>query len=194
MLIALGLLKRGVFSQIVEALVWLPLVLPPVVLGFYLLLLFSPNYAFGAFLEQTLGIRLVFSFSGILIGSIIFSLPFMVNPLKSALESVPKSFYLVSHSLGRGRIFTFFHIVLPNIRSGMLFASLLTFMHTIGEFGVVLMLGGDIRSSTRTVSIAIYTQVEQLSYGVAHMYVLILTALSFGSLFILFRLKRGSFH
>ncbi len=169
--------------KILETLIWLPLILPPSVLGFYLLLTFSPNYAFGSFLENTLGIKLAFSFWGIVIGSIIFSLPFMVNPIKSALISLPKNLKEASYTLGKTPLQTLFLVLLPNIIPSLLLACITTFAHTIGEFGVVLMLGGDIEGVSRTASIAIYTQTELLNYMQANYYALILTITSFCLLF-----------
>lgn len=169
--------------KILETLIWLPLILPPSVLGFYLLLTFSPNYAFGSFLENTLGIKLAFSFWGIVIGSIIFSLPFMVNPIKSALISLPKNLKEASYTLGKTPLQTLFLVLLPNIIPSLLLACITTFAHTIGEFGVVLMLGGDIEGVSRTASIAIYTQTELLNYTQANYYALILTITSFCLLF-----------
>ena len=169
--------------KILETLIWLPLILPPSVLGFYLLLTFSPNYAFGSFLENTLGIKLAFSFWGIVIGSIIFSLPFMVNPIKSALISLPKNLKEASYTLGKTPLQTLFLVLLPNIIPSLLLACITTFAHTIGEFGVVLMLGGDIEGVSRTASSAIYTQTELLNYTQANYYALILTITSFCLLF-----------
>ncbi|CBG40545.1 molybdate ABC transporter permease subunit [Helicobacter mustelae] len=169
---------------LIETIIWMPLVLPPTVLGFYLLIAFSPNYFFGAFLEKHFHIRLVFSFPGIVIGSVIFSLPFMVNPIKNALASLPPSLKEASYTLGKGRIFTLFFVLLPNSISSILLAIITTFAHTIGEFGVVLMLGGDIKGVSRVASIAIYTQAEMLNYSTAHHYALILTITSFALLFI----------
>ena len=144
--------------KILETLIWLPLILPPSVLGFYLLLTFSPNYAFGSFL-------------------------FMVNPIKSALISLPKNLKEASYTLGKTPLQTLFLVLLPNIIPSLLLACITTFAHTIGEFGVVLMLGGDIEGVSRTASIAIYTQTELLNYTQANYYALILTITSFCLLF-----------
>lgn len=171
--------RRNWWTFILETIIWLPLILPPSVLGFYLLLSFSPNYAFGSFLENTLGIRLAFSFWGIVIGSVIFSLPFMVNPIKSALVSLSENLRNVSYTLGKTPMQTLFLVLLPNIVPSLLLACITSFAHTIGEFGVVLMLGGDIEGVSRTASIAIYTQTELLNYQRANQYALILAITSF---------------
>lgn len=175
---------RHKFKLIIETLIWLPLILPPTVLGFYLLLSFSPNYWFGASLKEYFGIQLTFSFLGIVIGSVIFSLPFMINPIKNALASLPPNLKEASYTLGKGRIYTLFFVLLPNITSSILLAIITTFAHTIGEFGVVIMLGGDIAGVSRVASIAIYTQAEQLNYSTAHAYALILTITSFALLLV----------
>ena len=175
---------RHKFKLIIETLIWLPLILPPTVLGFYLLLSFSPNYWFGASLKEYFGIQLTFSFLGIVIGSVIFSLPFMINPIKNALASLPPNLKEASYTLGKGRVYTLFFVLLPNITSSILLAIITTFAHTIGEFGVVIMLGGDIAGVSRVASIAIYTQAEQLNYSTAHAYALILTITSFALLLV----------
>lgn len=175
---------RHKFKLIIETLIWLPLILPPTVLGFYLLLSFSPNYWFGASLKEYFGIQLTFSFLGIVIGSVIFSLPFMINPIKNALASLPPNLKEASYTLGKGRIYTLFFVLLPNITSSILLAIITTFAHTIGEFGVVIMLGGDIAGVSRVASIAIYTQAEQLNYSTAHAYAFILTITSFALLLV----------
>ena len=175
---------RHKFKLIIETLIWLPLILPPTVLGFYLLLSFSPNYWFGASLKEYFGIQLTFSFLGIVIGSVIFSLPFMINPIKNALASLPPNLKEASYTLGKGRIYTLFFVLLPNITSSILLAIITTFAHTIGEFGVVIMLGGDIAGVSRVASIAIYTQAEQLNYSTAHAYALFLTITSFALLLV----------
>ena len=178
------------WKYIVETIVTMPLVLPPTVLGFYLLVLFSPQHGFGHFLETTFGIRVVFSFAGLVIGSVIFSLPFTVNPVKSAFQSVPASLIEASYTLGKSKLETLFRILIPNIKPSILTATVMSFAHTIGEFGVVLMIGGSIPGKTEVASIAIYTQVESLNYPLANMYSLILIALSFGLLLIFYITNR----
>lgn len=173
------------YKIFIEPLVSIPLILPPTVLGFYLLLIFSPNNAFGQFLENTFNIRLVFTFSGLVIGSTIFSLPFMVNPIKSAFENFPTTLLETSYTLGKSRLETLFKVILPNIKPSLLTATIMTFAHTIGEFGVVLMIGGNIPHETRVASIAIYSEVEALNYANAHIYSGLLFIICFFILLIL---------
>ncbi|GAA7072842.1 molybdate ABC transporter permease subunit [Helicobacter pylori] len=171
----------------------MPLVLPPSVLGFYLLLFFSPSSFLGAFLQDALNVKLVFSFQGLILGSVIFSLPFMVSPIKSALISLPTSLKEASYSLGKGEYYTLFFVLLSNIKPSLLMAIITTFTHTIGEFGVVMMLGGDILGETRVASIAIFNETEALNYPKAHQYALTLTLISFSLLFVtLFLNKKQS--
>lgn len=167
------------WTLILETLTWLPLLLPPTVLGFYLLLIFSPDQTLGKILDSLFHTKIAFSFTGIVIGSVIFSLPFMINPIKTGLVSLPAHIRLASFTLGKNSIKTLFLVLLPNILPNILLALTATFTHTIGEFGVVLMLGGDIPGITRVASIAIYTQAELLNYTQAHYYSLTLSTLSF---------------
>lgn len=169
--------SRGRF--IVETLVSMPLVLPPTVIGFYLLLAFSPASGFGLWLDQWLGIRLVFSFEGLVIGSIIYSLPFMVQPIRAGLIGLPANLVEASDLLGKSRLTTLRHVLLPNIKSSLLTATVLTFAHTVGEFGVVLMIGGSIPEVTKVASIAIYEEVESLNYASANVYSAILFVITF---------------
>jgi len=164
---------------LVEAIIGMPLVLPPSVLGFYLLLAFSPSYWFGAWIENILGLRLVFSFPGLVIGSVIYSLPFMVYPLRAGLQSLPASLREASYTLGKSRFETFYKILLPNCKSAILTAIVLTFAHTVGEFGVVLMIGGNIPGVTKVASVAIYNEVEALNYVGANQYALVLFTITF---------------
>ena len=164
---------------LVEAVIGMPLVLPPSVLGFYLLLAFSPSYWFGAWIESILGLRLVFSFPGLVIGSVIYSLPFMVYPLRAGLQSLPASLREASYTLGKSQFETFYKILLPNSKSAILTAIVLTFAHTVGEFGVVLMIGGNIPGVTKVASVAIYNEVEALNYAGANQYALILFTVTF---------------
>lgn len=158
----------------------LPLVLPPTVLGYYLLIAFRPE----GFIASITGLNLAFSFSGLVIASIIFSLPFFVNPIISALEELPKSYEESSFLLGKSRWITFRKILLPNIRFSLLIAIIMSFAHTIGEFGVILMIGGNIPGETRVASIAIYHEVEGLNYAEANEYALLLLSFSFVILFL----------
>ncbi len=163
---------------LLRALVSLPLVLPPTVLGYYLLVTFQPGSGIGKLLDEILGLRLVFSFAGILAGSIIFSLPFMVSPILSGLDALPKSLKEASFTLGKNRWHTFTKVLLPNIRPSMFAAIVMTFAHTIGEFGVVLMIGGNIPGETRVASIAIFHEMEAMNYAMANQYALILLLFS----------------
>ncbi|GAA9479517.1 molybdate ABC transporter permease subunit [Helicobacter pylori] len=186
-------LKRNLLTSLTETLVYMPLVLPPSVLGFYLLLIFSPSSFLGAFLQDALNVKLVFSFQGLILGSVIFSLPFMVSPIKSALISLPTSLKEASYSLGKREYYTLFFVLLPNIKPSLLMAIITTFTHTIGGFGVVMMLGGDILGETRVASIAIFNETEALNYPKAHQYALTLTLISFSLLFVtLFLNKKQS--
>ncbi len=173
-----------------QALANMPLVLPPSVLGFYLLLTFSPAYGLGRFLQNNFHMGMVFSFSGLVLGSIIFSFPFMLNPLLSGLENMPKSLTEASYVLGNGPIATFIQVLLPNLKPALLYGAALTFAHTLGEFGMVLMIGGKIPGKTRVASIAIYDEVESLNFSAANTYALILFVFSFALLMLIFTLQR----
>jgi molybdate transport system permease protein len=152
----------------IEAVTALPLVLPPTVLGFYLLILLSPNAPVGRLWLDVTGSTLTFSFSGLLVASVIYSLPFMVQPLASAFEAVGRAPIEAAASLGASPLDAFCSVALPLSIRGFLTATVLTFTHTLGEFGVVLMVGGNIPGETRVLSIAIYDQVETLRYAEAH--------------------------
>ena len=175
-----------------HALVCMPLVLPPSVLGFYLLLAFSPNHGFGRMVKETVGISLAFSFPGLVIGSVLFSLPFMVNPVLAGFDALPASLSEASYVLGKSRLTTFLRVTLPNLRPALLSGTVLAFAHTLGEFGVVLMIGGKIPGVTRVASIAVFDEVESLHFGTAHAYALVLFAVSFAILLGLFFLNRKS--
>lgn len=179
------------FKSILETIVSMPLVLPPSVLGFYLLLAFSPVSAIGEFLT-THGIRLAFSFEGLVIGSVLFSLPFMVHPVQSALAQVPGSIFEAAYTLGKSKIETMLRVILPTIRHGLISGIVLAFAHTVGEFGVILMIGGNIPDETRVASIAIYDEVESLNYALAHQYALTLFAVTFTILMIVYTLNKKS--
>ncbi len=185
--------SKNKLRYVIEPLVALPLVLPPTVLGFYILLAFSPKYPFGHFLEDTFGVRVAFSFAGLVIGSVLFSLPFMVNPIKAAFESFPSSLIEASYVLGKSRRETLLKVILPNIQPAIWAGIVMAFAHTIGEFGVVLMVGGNIPDETRTASIAIFSEVESLNYDTAGMYSLILLLLSFAILYVFYYFNRKQF-
>jgi len=152
----------------IEAITALPLVLPPTVLGFYLLVVMSPTSPFGGFWVSITGDALTFSFTGLVIASVIYSLPFMVQPLQTAFETVGRAPVEAAASLRASPLDAFFTLVVPLSARGFLTASVLSFAHTIGEFGVVLMVGGNIPGQTRVISIAIYEHVETLNYADAH--------------------------
>ena len=152
----------------------MPLVLPPTVIGFYLLLLLSPTSAFGQWLSTHHISPLIFTFEGLVIGSIIYSLPFYVQPVYAQFLRIPKSVFEVAHLLEPSGFRRFISVALPQARVGIILGSLISFAHTIGEFGVVLMIGGSISGETKVVSIAIYEQVEALNYDTAHMMAAIL--------------------
>jgi molybdate transport system permease protein len=151
-------------------------------LGFYLLIAFSPENAFGKFLSQYLDLRLVFTFQGLILASVLYSLPFMVNPILSGLKNLPASLQEASFTLGKSRFSTILKIILPNIRPSLFTGIIMTFAHTVGEFGVVLMVGGSIPKETKVVSIAIYQEVESMNYDNANVYAGILFVFSFSIL------------
>jgi molybdate transport system permease protein len=162
-----------------EALFALPIVLPPSVLGFYLLIALSQNSPIGAFFKDNFGVELVFNFTGVLIASLFYSLPFMVQPLQSGFESLNRNILEASYIAGKGKFETLFKVALPNIKPALLTALVVTFAHTVGEFGVVLMVGGSIPEETKVASIAIYEFVEIMDYKSAHIYSLIMVFISF---------------
>ncbi len=166
-------------KTIVEAIVSMPLVLPPSVLGFYLLLAFSPSHAFGKFFENFFDIRLVFSFTGLVIASVIYSLPFMVHPIQSGFAGLSPSLREAAYTLGKSKWQTITNVLLPNMRSSLLTGIVLAFAHTIGEFGIVLMIGGNIPGETKVASIAIYDEVEMMNYNNANVYAFILFIITF---------------
>ncbi len=180
---------RSPLRTVVEALTTLPLVLPPTVLGFYLLILFSPETALGAFWVRLTGETLAFSFTGLLLASCLYSLPFAVQPLQTAFASSGMGAMQAARSLGATRSDAFRSIALPLARRGLLSAAVLSFAHTLGEFGVVLMVGGNIPGRTRVISIEIFTAVETLDYRTAHMLSGGLLAFSFAVLLILYALN-----
>ena len=178
------------WKPLVEAAVALPLVLPPTVLGFYLLVLMAPRTAAGRAFSMVFGHTLAFSFAGLLVGSIIFSLPFAVQPMTSGFRSIDRDILETAELLSpdRGRILT--RVLLPLVRPSLLTAAVLTFTHTVGEFGVVLMIGGNIPGVTRTLSISIYDQVQDFAYAQANHTALLLLSLSFLALLIIYG-RRG---
>lgn len=170
--------KQFWFKSLVEALISMPMVLPPTVLGFYMLVAYSPQNAFGGFLEKYLNVRLAFSFEGVLLASVVFSLPFMIQPLQNGLTAIPVSFREAAYTLGKSKTETFFKVLVPNMIPSIVTALAMTFAHCIGEFGVVIMVGGNMPSETRVASIAIYDEVQSLNYNVANQYSLVLFIIS----------------
>ncbi|NND19653.1 MAG: molybdate ABC transporter permease subunit [Silicimonas sp.] len=176
---------------LVEAVTALPLVLPPTVLGFYLLVLMRPDAPLGAFWVTVTGETLAFSFSGLVLASVVYSLPFAVQPMQTAFMAVPTSTLDAARTLGAGARDAFFSVSLPLARRGFITAAVLSFAHTVGEFGVVLMVGGNIPGRTRVISIEIFTAVETLDYATAHLLSLWLVVLSFLVLTLIYLFNRG---
>lgn len=182
--------SRRRWKFLVEAVVGMPLVLPPTVLGFYILLALGSKSPIGRWWESLTGHTLAFTFEALVIGSVVYSLPFTVQPLAAAFSTVDRKFVAASATLGASRLRTFFRIILPLSVSGLLTAIALTFAHTMGEFGVVLMVGGNIPGITRTVSIDIYDQVQATNYASANQTALVLLAISFVALSLVYALNR----
>ncbi len=178
-------------KPVVEALVSMPLVLPPTVLGFYLLVAFSPSNSFGQWLERWFNLRLIFSFEGLVFASILYSLPFMVQPVQSGFSGISSSLQEAAYVLGKSKMTTLFKVLLPNIKPSLLTGAVLSFAHTIGEFGVVLMIGGNIPGQTKVASIAIYDEVEALNYTAANTYSIILFVITFTILLAVYLLNGG---
>src|SRR5215475_2878813 len=181
---------RWRWKFLVEAVVALPLVLPPTVLGFYILLAFGPYSPLGKLYEYFRGHTLPFTFEGLVVASVIYSLPFMVQPVAAAFSSVDPKLLSASAVLGSSRVRTFLRVVLPLSISGLLTGLILTFAHTLGEFGVVLMVGGNIPGSTRTVSISIYDSVQSLDFASAGQTSLVLLVASFVILSVVYAVNR----
>lgn len=182
--------SRRRWKFLIEAVVGMPLVLPPTVLGFYILLALGSKSPLGRWWESLTGHTLAFTFEALVIGSVIYSLPFTVQPLAAAFSTVDRKFVAASATLGASRLRTFFRIILPLSVSGLLAAIALTFAHTMGEFGVVLMVGGNIPGVTRTVSIDIYDQVQATNYASANQTALVLLVISFVALSLVYAWNR----
>jgi molybdate transport system permease protein len=178
---------------LVEAVVALPLVLPPTVLGFYLLTGLGPRSTAGRLFEAVAGHPFPFSFAGLLVASVLYSLPFAVQPFAAALAGVDRRLVEAAHTLGVSPLGTFLRVTLPLAWPGVLAGAVLTFAHTLGEFGVVLMVGGNIPGRTRTMSLAIFDHVEALEYAAAHRTAGLLLAISFGVLALVYALQRRPF-
>lgn len=183
---------RGRLKPFIEALIALPLVLPPTVLGFYLLSAFSPQSFLGALWIKVVGEQFVFSFLGILFGSILYSLPFVVQPLIAAFTQTAKQALLTAGTLGIPPFKTFVYIVLPMTKNSIIAASTLGFAHTLGEFGLVLMIDGNIPGDTQVVSIALFNHVETLQYEAAHRLAFVLLFTSLLSLTLLYKFNRNA--
>ncbi len=181
-------------KPVIETLVSMPLVLPPTVIGFYMLVAFSPANAFGSWLDNWLGLRLVFSFEGLVLGSLIYSLPFMVHPIQAGFANLSPSLKNASYVLGKSKFTTLRKVLLPNIKPSLITGIILAFAHTIGEFGVVLMIGGNLSGRTRVASIAIYDEVEAMNYSVANTYSMILFGITFLILLIVYLINGGYFN
>jgi len=181
---------RGAGRALVQAVVALPLVLPPTVLGYYLLIAMGPLTAPGRWLMGVLGHPLAFSFTGLLVGSVLYSLPFAVQPLVAGFGAVDREYVEAAAGLGASPWRTFRSIVLPLSRSSLLTSAVLAFTHTVGEFGVVLMVGGNIPGATRTLSISLYDLVEDGSYAAANRTALVLVAISLAALVVIYS-RRG---
>lgn len=179
------------WRPVFETLVSMPLVLPPTVVGFYLLLAFSPSYGLGKVLDDWFGFRLAFSFEGLVVASVIYSLPFMVQPIQAGFRNLPSALSEASQMLGKSGFTTLFKVLLPNIKPSLLTGIVLSFAHTIGEFGVVLMIGGNIPDKTKVASIAIYDEVEAMNYAAANAYSLFLFAVTFVILLTVYLVNGG---
>jgi molybdate transport system permease protein len=181
---------RFKFKAVIEAILALPLILPPTVLGFYLLMTLGTNGPIGNFLESLGGSSIAFTFTGLVVGSVIYSLPFVVQPLQNSFGSIGKQPMEVAATLGASKLDRFFTVAVPLARSGFITASVLGFAHTVGEFGVVLMIGGNIPGETGVLSIAIYDHVEAMEYGQAHVLAGGLLVLSFVMLLVVYIFNR----
>ena len=181
---------RFKFKAVVEAIIALPLILPPTVLGFYLLMTLGTNGPVGNFLESLGGSSIAFTFTGLVFGSVIYSLPFVVQPLQNSFGSIGKQSMEVAATLGASKLDRFFTVAVPLARTGFITAGVLGFAHTVGEFGVVLMIGGNIPGETGVLSIAIYDHVEAMEYGQAHVLAGGLLVLSFVMLLVVYIFNR----
>ena len=177
-------------KPVIEAITALPLVLPPTVLGFYLLIIMSPKSPIGAFWVEVTGNTLTFSFIGLVIASALYSLPFTVQPLQAAFEGMGRAPFELAATLRAGPLDRFLNIAVPMAGRGFLTAAVLTFAHTVGEFGVVLMVGGNIPGQTKVISIAIYEKVETINYADAHVLSAIMLTFAFVVLLFVYTLNR----
>ena len=180
--------RRFRFASVLEALIALPMVLPPTVLGFYFIVLFSPNSMLGQFLDEHLGFSLVFSFPGLVFGSVLYSLPFMVQPIQNGFSQLPSDMLNFARVLGRSDLDIFKRIILPNTIPALITGFVLSFAHTLGEFGLVIMIGGNIPEETKVASIAIFEAVELLRFEEAALYSGVLLGVSFLILLLVYSL------
>jgi molybdate transport system permease protein len=163
----------------IEAITALPIVLPPSVLGFYILVILSQNSPIGTFFNDVFNIKLIFNFTGLVVASCLYSLPFMVQPIQSGFEGLNKNMLEASYISGKSKLVTLLKVAVPNIKPSLVTATIITFAHTVGEFGVVLMVGGSIPNETKVASVAIYEMVEIMDYQTAHIYSAIMVIISF---------------
>ena len=168
----------------------MPMVLPPTVLGYYILVAMSPQSPLGEFVQTMFNTRLAFSFNGIVIASIIANLPFMIQPLHNGFISLPDELRQASYTMGKSKWTTFFRVLLPNIKPSIITGIALSFAHCIGEFGVVIMVGGNIANETRIASVAIYDQVQALNFEAANRYAFVLFIFSFLILLLIFSINK----
>ena len=182
--------QTGGLRTTLETLTSLPLVMPPTVIGFYLLMMMSPDTFIGGLWLDLTGDTLTFSFAGLVVASIIYSLPFMIQPLLNAFESVDPKLREAAGDLGASKAEIFRYLILPLSKRGIVTGGILTFAHTVGEFGIVLMVGGNIPGETRVISIALYEKVEILNYAEAHILSVTLLTFSFLVLFITYSLNK----
>jgi len=192
--------SKSKVKPFIEAITALPLVLPPSVLGFYILVSLSTTSPLGAFFEEMFDIKLIFNFTGLVVASCIYSLPFMVQPLQGGFETLQKNILEASYVAGKGKIETILRVALPNMKPAVLTGIIITFAHTVGEFGVILMVGGIIPEETKVASVAIYEMVEIMDYTAAHIYSAIMVLMSFSVLVTVYifnakqAIKIGKFH
>lgn len=186
--------SKSRFKPIFEAITALPIVLPPSVLGFYILYALSFHSPIGRFFQDVFGIKLVFNFTGLVVASCFYSLPFMVQPLQSGFEALPKNMLEASYIAGKSKLRTLFCVAMPNIKPALMTAVIITFAHTVGEFGVVLMVGGSIPGETKVASVAIYEMVETMDYTMAHIYSAIMVSISFCVLLGVYIFNRNQSH
>lgn len=186
--------SRSRFKPVIEATVALPIVLPPTVIGFYLLVLLGPHGALGGLWVLLTGDTLTFTFAGLVIASVIYSFPFVVQPIQAAFESVGRDVLEAAATLGAKPLDAFWTIAIPLAKRGFLTATVMGIAHTLGEFGVVLMVGGNIPGETRVISIAIYDHVEMLDYRSAHVMSAILLAFAFAAMLMLYIVNRKKEH